>query len=590
MLNSKVKEYLDGLDQGRIASEPYFSMHRISDKIVDLIKEDSDCREVSENKAEIFAFYLEEDNINNFPDWKTYYGPFVVFRRKDGQGDAHPSIKEIDQNMIEYWSKRATESKNPILSSRYADLVVDFSFKVLKKKADNKFSHIVIDSNIAICEKSLAIPTDCITKAKRALVLAIQTDCQEYIRKVKDTIINLEENIVKNHNSKFLGFAFQWLLLDISKKVILEDKEKNVLINDVEKRLKSVAANPLIAYNTVVLLAEYYTREKEKKDLKRVLGVLGDSLKRDGLVNTGEPKIRHASNFMNEIKKYYFDRFPQERKNSEQPSKKIKKPTSKFTKPQKIPTYILKNMKNNIHDPSKEFFGKNENLEKIMPKIAYTFLPQKVAIEKMINDGSNSYPGQYLINNLSINEFSSRAEEDSYFKLYTFEILQRKPNIPYLPRIMCELKNRFNNINRIIEYLKMSVVFESQNKEYLECGISAYWNGNYLVSSHLFISLIETGIRKLVKICGGKVWGKIGSSKYGYLSLGRLLENCIELYDGDNNSMLYFKFVLTNTLGFNLRNELAHGLGNKKFRLSFASNRLFHILILLSLVEKNKNG
>ncbi|MGI6484023.1 MAG: hypothetical protein ACOX0R_00145 [Candidatus Dojkabacteria bacterium] len=32
--------------------------------------------------------------------------------------------EQVDQEILEYWIKRAKESKNPILSSRYVDLVV----------------------------------------------------------------------------------------------------------------------------------------------------------------------------------------------------------------------------------------------------------------------------------------------------------------------------------------------------------------------------------------------------------------------------------------------------------------------------------
>lgn len=50
----------------------------------------------------------------------------------------------------------------------------------------------------------------------------------------------------------------------------------------------------------------------------------------------------------------------------------------------------------------------------------------------------------------------------------------------------------------------------------------------------------------------------------------------------------YFRLVLTEKLGMNLRNNFAHGLEKSTFFSREASDRLFHILLCLSLVKENK--
>jgi len=99
---------------------------------------------------------------------------------------------------------------------------------------------IVIDSNIAICEKSLADPLDCKTKIKRALELAIYKYDQERIKKVKETIINLEKKVATDDKPGLWGFAFKWLILDFGKKITLTETEKTELIKVLEDRLKRV--------------------------------------------------------------------------------------------------------------------------------------------------------------------------------------------------------------------------------------------------------------------------------------------------------------------------------------------------------------
>jgi hypothetical protein len=46
--------------------------------------------------------------------------------------------------------------------------------------------------------------------------------------------------------------------------------------------------------------------------------------------------------------------------------------------------------------------------------------------------------------------------------------------------------------------------------------------------------------------------------------------------------------VLTEKLGMNLRNNFAHGLEKKTFFSRDASDRLFHILLCLSLVKEKE--
>ena len=43
--------------------------------------------------------------------------------------------------------------------------------------------------------------------------------------------------------------------------------------------------------------------------------------------------------------------------------------------------------------------------------------------------------------------------------------------------------------------------------------------------------------------------------------------------------IFYFRLVLTEKLGMNLRNDFAHGFGKKKFFGRDASDRLFHVVM-----------
>ena len=190
MLNDEIKAYLENLDREQKALASCNGEYVITNEIKRILKKDTNYEPTIEDNAEQMAFYFWDPSPN---DWGTYYGPISARPNQQGQKVVYPDIKEVNEEILKYWAKRAKESKNPILSSRYADLVVDFSPKVINEDAGVDLFQIVIDSNIAICEKSLAHPLDCAKKIKRALVLAIQINNQEKIAKIKEIIINLEE-------------------------------------------------------------------------------------------------------------------------------------------------------------------------------------------------------------------------------------------------------------------------------------------------------------------------------------------------------------------------------------------------------------
>jgi len=274
MLNVRIQDYLANLDKD---VSPLLSLHgegTISDGIRDIIKTEGPAYTPSdEDTSERIAFDFSADYSDTDSGWGTYYGP-ISFLSKGVQVNEYPSIKEVTEVRLTYWATRAFAAKNPLLSSRYADLVVDFSPKVLRKNPDYKLIQLVIDANIEICSKKLADPLDCKTKLKRALLLSLQIGDKERIARVKAAIIALESTIAEDDKAGLWGFAFNWLVLDYPRKVLTTSEEIALLLKDLEKRLERVKDNPWSTEHAVALLAEYYARENDEDNLMRVLGVL----------------------------------------------------------------------------------------------------------------------------------------------------------------------------------------------------------------------------------------------------------------------------------------------------------------------------
>jgi len=601
MLNEQIKKYLDTLEKEQ---KPlvFHGEHDIAQKLKNILKQDKDYEPTKEDMAEQMAFDFMADYPNDKTGWEIYHGPKSVYQNNQGQMVEYPSIKRIDREMLEYWSKRAKESNNPILKSRYSDLVVDFSPKITNKNANIELFQIVIDSNIIICEQSLADPLDCKTKIKRAIDLAIYKYDKERIRKVKEAIINLENNEAKDDKPGLWGFAFKWLLLDFSKKITLEENEKNQLIKTLEERLERVKKDAWLIENAVSLLAEYYSAEKDVNNLMRVLSVLEKSLKINERTNSEALLKMHAYEQIHDIYSKYANRFTEAEKAEKRISQEIGQLDLDWDKSLKEISVETKIKQEDIDRFIKSIFGNDEKdeLKMIMAKIAVNHLPKKNDLQKQFDEKysksiTNLIAVQQILSEdkIPIAKLSSITDEpDNHFKNHTFQYLQFGSF--FLSLTMDELKKRFAKEN-IVTYFEESVIFENENKDYLKRAISAYWCNDYLVSSHLFNPLIESGIRELIKIANG-VWIDVNElNGYKKLTLSKLLwnENNTEIIKNSfsksgKDLLFYFRMVLIEKLGMNLRNDFAHGLEKKKFFSRDASDRLFHILIWLSAIRKRK--
>ena len=449
----------------------------------------------------------------------------------------------------------------------------------------------------------LADPLDCKTKIKRALLLAIQISNQERITKVKEAIINLEKKVAIDNKPGLWGFAFRWLILDFGKKITLSETEKARLIKTLEGRLKRVKKDVWLAENAVSLLAEYYAGENDEGNLMRVLNILEESLKASERTNSDALLKIHAYEKIHEIYQKYRDKgFQKAKAASDRISQEIGQLDLDWDKSLKKISITTKIKQKDIEDFLKAIFGEEDKnkLSVIVGKIAIIFLPRKESIEKQLKDVSGKYPLQFLCttqvisdDGIPITKLSTLEENyDNYFQRYASQYLQFGSF--FLTLAVDELKKRISK-HDIVEYFRSSTLFKNENKEYLERAISAYWDNDYLISSHLFIPLIESAIRELIKNCGGIVLKPNILSGYDRLTLSQLLSgqgSIIEnVFSGVGQNMtFYFRLVLTEKLGMNLRNDFAHGFGKKKFFTREVSDRLFHIMMCLSLVRKRDDN
>ena len=236
-----------------------------------------------------------------------------------------------------------------------------------------------------------------------------------------------------------------------------------------------------------------------------------------------------------------------------------------------------------------------------MHNIATRHLPNVNDLKNMLGEAANKHPEQF---STSFSIFSDHGVlatkllpiEDDYnghLKNFALEHLQLSRNNVSLTFTISELKRRFSE-KEIVKYFEIYMKLENENKIYFERAISAYWSNDYLVSSHLFIPLIETAIRQLEQMYGGPIIyprtsRSNASSGYRFKPLGTLLKDGTIKDFVREKVLFHLKLLLAGYPGFNLRNDFAHGLGKEKFLTATTSDRLFHIFIFLAIIMEPQN-
>jgi len=143
----------------------------------------------------------------------------------------------------------------------------------------------------------------------------------------------------------------------------------------------------------------------------------------------------------------------------------------------------------------------------------------------------------------------------------------------------------------IIENILLSPVFRGDDRDYILKLLKHFWNQEYLAVSCISVPLIEDAVRNLSRMNGITYIKFNGQGGYDVLELDRLLRSGLikETFQKlGEDTEYYFRALLTERIGWNLRNNIAHGINKKFFDNEDVANRLVHVLLCLALIRKNE--
>jgi len=578
----EIREFLNQLESisGQV------SEHEISERIKNFSKE-----RFEQNPPNILLWeQMVFDFTENYPDdksvWGTYFGPMFVLPNKEGKMVEYPSIQKITPEILSYWEKRAKESKNPVFKQRYSNLVWDFSEKVTSKKPHYSIAQIFIDSVIEIAEKDLhKYNTDVIEKLERALSLGLSVNDKERINKLIDTIISYERKIAEDDKPGLWGFSYEHLVKN--KKVPLAEDKKSNIINDLERRFARLldSNNHWAAQRAALLLVDYYSKLGSKEKVKEILLKLGEVFQKQA--EKASPLV--ASAWLEQLYHLYLQYGL--KNEADTISSKIKE-LGKQSRSE------FKEIKTSIEIP-KEKLQKyikwliDGDLNTVLIKVAVNYIPKKDEVIKQIQDLSKKAPFSFLfsrkivdadgrpiatvgsleedMNGHIVSQISQNMQISSFFLRETLNALIQKFNLTPI---------------KIVNQLCESPIFENSRKEFLIKGIQAFLKRDFLVSLHILLPQIEAIIRNLAEKIGVPI---LKPSPYGgffYKTLNDLLRDPKIAEVLGKDLCLYFRVLLMDPRGWNLRNDVCHGISHIETFNQNTADRVLHALLCLALVKE----
>jgi hypothetical protein len=587
--NEHVKQLLDKLDAQEGATSEAATSDRLRQFRSDLEKQGLD--EPLILQAESMAFGFAENYPDETTGWGTYYGPMMVMKDENGQWKEAPSIQLVTPEMIEYWARRSEEARNPLFRARYADLVWDFSKKITGTSADVKYAQIVIDQTIQIaegryCEHETAVEA----KLKRALGLSLAINDHQRLKRIIQTIIHYEDRIGEDSKPGLWGFSFD--LLVGNKKIVLAEGDLKKIIDDLENRLERLSSeredslgDPFPVEAAAMRLVSFYKAKFDIENVKRVLrkysqAFVSASKYASPMVAASWLEKVHAvldSNGLREEADTIAVRIKEAREKSKQEM-------HSFSYTMELPKEEVEQYVASMTDGT---------AKETLDRIALQFLPRKDKLEQQVKDLAQKAPLQGLIS-ISIHDEGGRTvatvgsvEDDLEGRV----IHQLSQNLGFEGQFLYWVLDRAVSRHKLgipefVNHLYLSLAYDPERRTLIERGIKAHIQRDYVTSCCILVPELEAALRRLLHLAGGSIYRPNRSGGIRERTLEEIMRDPIIEKMLGADVITYFRALLTDQRGWNVRNNVCHGLLNPNSFGVAVSNRLVHCLLLLSLIRE----
>ncbi len=578
-----------------VKERKHFLSHDVSAAINSLPK---DSPEKQQCIYEIVAFDFAENCNDKY--WGTYYGPQWTFVKKDTGEEVYvPNIKDVTEDMIAHWEERARTVVNPLLKMRYTGLVLEFKKKLFNKEPDYKTIKIAhIQALIDVVQGDYCqYETIAFDYAERALYLTIGFRNKELQEQAVKAYYEAHQRYSGNDmHPGVWGRIFQSL---IKHRAYFQTYEQNLLEEQIARfeRLKKLAlenGNKTDQYSHVLseqvdLLADYYHLIGEIEKIEPLLDIMLEAIKasipiRGGLWGQGMIQQLQAR-----YRKYGFD------SRANQLYVELADLGRETLDELKTTEFSVPLDKEKINEYLKEALEGTDR--EVLLYFLVQFLPRIEEEKKRLKEKAEHSPLLDMISTITIDSSGNTisrvgiGKDAERQKLYFSMYENMRFTIPFMHLHITKMKEaKKMTTESMMQLIEGSELITDDHIEIVRRGLDAYIAEDYLVCCHLLVPQLEAAIRRLFAMNGASIMRAKKNPEEGneYISLDSLLstEEAVT-YMGEDIAN-YFRNVLTDQYGWNIRNQLSHGLlATDNFNFGMA-DRVVHAFLLLGMFKKKE--
>ena len=543
-----------------------------------------------ESHHEWTAFMLQpSDNDSTFGG---YYGPHLTMADAKGNPVYTPALSDITPDAVLYWEQRYKAAKNPLLRMRYAGLVWDFKRRIVKANYDSDLYRVYVDSMLEVCNGDYA-SHPVVTANILERLFSITKSQSADLEKTKEALRAFE---IRHATDKSVRcWACQFLLMTENKKCFTPD-EINALVTAHEDRLRRLStpdANGKIDVWTVDsqcdILADYYNRNQQKEDVRRVLKVAEaahrasfdphNPLQSMGILERMHHKYVHFG--LNEDANTLLSEIQTAGVNA---SQTLQEHRYEYKIPQKV------------FDEADVLFGTKAPSDEVRwQNFVFQFIPNKDDAEKSLAEAAKQAP-LYYMTGTNMMDFKGRPqsvigsyEQDPEGNLVMHITEHLNFGTHFLGIAISKMREAgLMTTDRIMnDIIEPSPLFEEPSYGIIRQALDFLFNDQPVIACHLLVPQIETAIRNLVEKVGYSVIRPQKNVAKGFqlITLDDLLRKDPVEQAFSSDGALYLRLVLTDQRSLNIRNDLCHGILPPDSFHSGVAARLVHVMVMIGMVR-----
>ncbi|WP_302586120.1 DUF4209 domain-containing protein [uncultured Alistipes sp.] len=546
-------------------------------------------KSTTDYQAELMASELTEDytSDNDVFNGRFYFGPYQVYQNNNtGEFREIPDRKLITAEMISYWEIRINNAKNIILKARYSGLVWDFKLFVTGEKCDIAIARTHIQSLICVINNDyLSHPILGVKQAERAIKLSKKLGQADLLNEAKLALHNLISRHGKGNAIGIWGSAYR---ISTECPNSYTSEEQKALIADLETRFIQIydmpasgekKRDPWLLMDLADILSGYYKKCSPDKieDLFEKVEESFDAIISDmaklQLVGTYSQLYKllvkyglqdKAAKLSIKIAKF---------------GEGIQDEMAEFKQEFTISKEDMDSYVNSILY--------EEDVENSLGCFTYSFIPKKEREKESLEHIVKGAPFLHMIPQSIFDEkgrvkaIVGGIETDLEGNLVVHISMSMKFNAIFINAVIEEGKQRgIFTIENILSFITKSPSIKMDRIPIVTRGLEAYFNQDYLVSTHLLIPQLEEAIRNILEIGNVPTLKPTKSGKGFQLRiLDEMLRDPIAVQLLTDDFANYLRILLTDNRGWNLRNDICHGIASPDLFNKMTADRIIHALL-----------